>query len=60
VRLQPTCLEITDIDGPHKGSVQLIPAYAQANAEFMREQEVRTMFCSSLDQNAKVPFAFYV
>lgn len=36
-----TCTEIADIDRPHRGSVQLIPDYAQANAEHMREQEVR-------------------
>jgi hypothetical protein len=33
--------ELTDIDRPYRGSVSLIPEYAQSNAEFMREQEVR-------------------
>ena len=42
VRPHPfTCTEVADIDRPHHGSVQLIPDYAQANTEHMREQEVR-------------------
>ena len=32
--------ELTDIDAPYQGSVQLVPDYAQSNAEFMRQQEV--------------------
>jgi len=38
--LPSTYTEVQDIDDPFSSQIQMVSAYAQANAEFMRDMEV--------------------
>lgn len=42
--LHSTYTEVQDIDDPFSTQIQMVAAYAQANAEFMREMEVSLNF----------------